>query len=92
MSDDSYRVDIEKVIGGRKFLCGRVSFKETVEGDPGAPARRVSKVTAWGASPDAGPIGLVAVDVEETVNGKPRKVHGELVGFGTATETTWGSK
>jgi hypothetical protein len=76
-----------RVVGGRSFPCKRLSFGST---DPMFPRKR-THTDLW-ISRDVPAGGLVAEREEQHLDDQTFVITQELIGFGTASETSWGTR
>jgi hypothetical protein len=81
ITDDAHEV------GGRSFACKQISYASI---DPMFPSKR-TRVTLWFSEEVSG-LGLVEERETQDLETMHMEASKQLIGFGTATATTWGTK
>lgn len=79
--------DDAREIGGRTFACKKLSFASA---DPMMP-NKDTQVETW-LSPDVPAGGEVAVREVQKTSGMTIRMTSDLIGFGDATHTAWGTR
>jgi hypothetical protein len=84
---DITMTDEVHVVGGRSFQCKKIVFASS---DPMFPRKR-TRTELW-ISTDVRAGGLVAEHEVQQLDAMTFDITQELIGFGTATETIWGTR